>query len=167
MARRPGQIVDEQKQLEKMEKMKSLANGYRDVEPIEDAEEAVSQQKLASLRDLVFLGRLTEKKEIGGFIFDIQSLTVAEQKSMMKRVMKADDEERLLGIRPIILSYAIRAVNGVPLDELCEDETITSVEDRRISVISGLQASLAEKLHKAYDNLIEEAEGDGAEGVKK
>ena len=62
--------------------------------------------------------------------------------------------QRMLEIKPLTLSYAVTSVNGVPLEDLCKDESIKDVAEKRLHVMMSLQSVLLEKLYKEFDELV-------------
>tara|TARA_Y100000034_G_scaffold117385_1_gene156757 strand:+ start:1827 stop:2315 length:489 start_codon:yes stop_codon:yes gene_type:complete len=112
---------------------------------------------LSNLKDLIFLGRLQKEVEIGGYNFFLTTLTTKEQKTVMQKIMIVDDVTRLLDAKPVTLAFALKTVNDVNLEDICEDEDLEDSFDKRISVIMSLQVGLIESLFKAYEELIEES----------
>jgi hypothetical protein len=110
--------------------------------------------ELGDLRDLIFLGKLKETVEIGGYSFVISTLSASEQRDIMKDVMSGDAADRILDIKPMAVSYAVETVNEVPLEDLCDDKSIKSKKERRLNVILNMQSILVEKLYQVYDNLV-------------
>ena len=110
---------------------------------------------LDDLKSLIYLGRLVKTIEIGGFSFEITTLTTSQQKDVMRTIMTdGDATERMLDIKPLTMSYSVTSVNGVDLESLCKDSSLTRVEDRRLDVIMNLQSVLLEKLYREYDELV-------------
>ena len=124
---------------------------------------------LSDLKSLIYLGRLEKTVKIGGFSFNITTLTTSQQKDVMSSIMSdGNATERMLDIKPLTMSYAVLSVNGVGLETLCTDESITSVEDRRLDVMMSLQSVLLEKLYREYDKLVTRSGKDiGIEDLKE
>lgn len=120
----------------------------------DDSEDGVSMLGLDDLRDLIFLGKLRETVDISGYKFVVTTLTAAQQKEIMVRVMQFDQVERILDIKPISIAYVLETVNGVPLEELCEDDSLESDVDRRFSVVMSMQSVVVEKLYQTYEKLV-------------
>jgi len=107
------------------------------------------------LKSLIFLGRLTKTVKIGGFSFAISTLTTSQQRDVMSSIMAdGDATQRMLDIKPLTMSYSVTSVNGVDLETLCEDSSITNMQDRRLDVMMNLQSVLLEKLYREYDELV-------------
>jgi len=110
---------------------------------------------LSDLKSLIFLGRLTKIVKIEGFSFEISTLTTSQQRDVMSTIMSdGDATQRMLDIKPLTMAYSVTSVNGVDLETLCEDSSITNVQDRRLNVMMNLQSVLLEKLYREYDELV-------------
>jgi len=124
---------------------------------------------LSDLKSLIYLGRLEKTVEIGGFQFQITTLTTSQQRDVMSSIMtEGNTTERMLDIKPLTMSYAILSVNGVDVETLCDDESITDVQRRRLYVVMNLQSVLLEKLYREYDELVTRSGKDvGIEDLKE
>jgi len=128
------------------------------IEKIETQEERVS----GSLRDLIFLGRVTSTVEIQGYIFELQTLNTKQQKDIYAELMLGDDP-RLTEIKPIILSRSITSINGENFEALSQAEGMTKIE-----IIGSWQFSLIDRLYAEYESMVEKSNSAvGAETVKK
>jgi hypothetical protein len=131
-------------------------------------EKKVDSLSLDNLRDLIFLGRLREHIDIAGFRFVVSTLTARQQREIMQQVMTFDQVNRILDIKPVTMSYAIETINGVPLEELCNDDDIEDTSERKLSVIYNMQASVVEKVYQVYEKLVQEANTEiGLEALKE
>ena len=74
--------------------------------------------------------------------------------------MKSDVEERLLEVKPRTLAHAVLSVNGVPLEELCNDDSISGDGDKRLAVVTSWQSVLVERLFNEYQELVEQTNKD-------
>ena len=72
---------------------------------------------LKNLRDLIFLGRLRETVDIAGYSFVVSTLSASQQRDVMRTVMKGDQMDRILDIKPLTVSNVIETINGVPLED--------------------------------------------------
>ena len=124
---------------------------------------------LEDLRSLIFLGRLTETVKVGGFVFEVSTLTASQQRDVMSTIMTAGDAtQKMLDIKPLTMAYAVRTVNNVDLETLCEDDSLTDTIDRRLNVMMNLQSVLVEKLYQEYDKLVLRSGKDiGIEDLKE
>jgi hypothetical protein len=176
MARRTGHIATNMPPMDpKMAKL--LNSGNLDEEEDDVVDEGVDDVKqtgksgvlsLANLRDLLYVGKLKKEVNIAGFQFVVTTLSTRQQKDLVQKIMKADQDDRILDLKPITLSYAIESVNGSSLDLLCDDPSIKDPSDKRISVLFQFQTSLVEKLFKVYEELIESSNKEvGLEEIKK
>ena len=111
---------------------------------------------LDDLKDLIFLGKLSQKVKVGNFSFEISTLTTSQQKEVMSSIMSDNSNatQRMLEIKPLTLSYAVTSVNGVPLENLCKAESKKDVAEKRLHVMMSLQSVLLEKLYKEFDELV-------------
>jgi hypothetical protein len=150
MARRTAKITRPEESNEENIEIERVEDG--DLQGEDDSETLLN---LGNLRDLVFLGRLKEVVDIEGFKFVVTTLSTQQQVDIMHQVMKTDATDRILDIKPITVSYVIDSINGVPLEEICDDDSITNVEDRRLSVVYGLQSLVVERLYQVYEKLVE------------
>ena len=134
----------------------------------ETSEEVQNIISLDNLKDVLLLGKLTEKVQIGGFIFEISTISTKEQKEIINKVMSMQVENKMFDIRPATLSYALKTINGVNIEALCNDDKILDPSDRRLDVIQNLQTNLVERLFKTYEKLLEESNRQiGLEDIKK
>ena len=112
---------------------------------------------LSNLKDLIFLGRLQKEVVVGGYKFFLTTLNTKEQRTVMQKIMVVDDVTRLLDAKPVTLAYALKTINDVNLEDICEDEELEDSFAKRISVIMSLQVGLIESLFKSYEELIEKS----------
>jgi len=150
MARRTAKITRPEENDEENIEIERVEDS--DLQGEDDRETLLS---LGNLRDLVFLGRLKEIVDIEGFKFVVTTLSTKQQVDIMHQVMKSDVADRILDIKPITVSYVIESINGVPLEEICDDDSITDEEERRLSVVYGLQSLIVERLYQVYEKLVE------------
>ena len=110
---------------------------------------------LDDLKSLIYLGCLTESVTVGNYKFDVSTLTTAEQRDVMKRIMAdGNATERMLDIKPLTMAYATKTVNGVPLESLSSLPEDTPPTERRLDVMMQLQSVVIERLYQVYDNLV-------------
>jgi hypothetical protein len=151
---RPEDNVEEEMEVERVE------GNFQD-------DSANAMLNLDNLRDLVFLGKLTETVNIAGFKFVVTTLSASQQRDIMHEVMSADQNQRLLDVKPITVSYVIDTINGVPLESLCEDDNLTDEFDRRLNVVMSMQASVVERVYQVYEGLVRSSNKEiGLEDLK-
>ena len=148
MPRRTGKINSPD-----IEKIEAVEPEVEHTNQEEDQEEGQSMLNLKNMKELVFLGKLRETLDIGGFKFVVSTLTASQQRDIMRSIMRIDDADRILDLKLVTVSYAVETINGLPVEEFCEDESITSVEDKRVNVVGSFQAALLEKLYQTYERL--------------
>ena len=145
MPRRTAKISPSDLELEKEENMSEQNEEAKDIDVL----------ALKDLKSLIYLGRLSETLNIDGFSFEISTLTTAQQRDVMTSIMSDENTtQRMLDIKPLTLSYSIRSINGVKLEDICDDDSITELESRRLNVVMSLQSTLVERLYVEYDNLV-------------
>lgn len=129
------------------------------------------KKPISELKDLVLFGKVEEEVYLGGYKFLLSTLKGREQRELLKKLLKLDNEERLMHIKEFTLSYALKSINSVPLEDLYDDGETNDVFQKRVSVISDMQASLVEKLFEKYDKLVGKAnevlDNDGVGGAVK
>ena len=152
-------------------KMARLLNPQEFDESDEEQDEEPPKKDVLSLSDLknlIYVGRLKKVVEISGFEFVVTTLSTRQQKDLVQRVMRTGQDDRILELKPITLSYAIESINGAPLESLCDDPSIKDPSERRMYVIFELQATLLERLFQVYEELISASNKEvGLEEVKK
>ena len=137
------------------------ASQNNDSETIEKIE-GENNQLSGSLRDLIFLGRVTSTVNIQGHTFELQTLNTKQQKDIYAELMLGEDP-RLTEIKPIVLSRSIVSINGANLSELAESEGVEILD-----VIGSWQFSLIDRLYTEYENMVEASNNEvGVETVKK
>lgn len=134
-----------------MSKTPVSLNSNNDV-PAKDDEK---KMKIKSLKELIFLGRIDRSVVCGDFTFNLRSITVEDQKNMVIKIMKMPEEERLINAKIVSLAFSVYKINGVPTEEYSEAEG-TPI-DKKIDVLSNLQASVINKLFKNYEEILEES----------
>jgi hypothetical protein len=142
-----------------------------EIEPVEDddiqEEKNENMLDLKDLKNLVFLGKLREIIDIAGYKFVVSTLTTKQQKEIMQTIMQFDKVDRLLDLKPVTVSYSVESVNGVSLEDLCEDDELEDIRDKKLAVILSLQSSVVERLYQVYEGLVKTSNKEiGLEGLK-
>lgn len=123
---------------------------------------------LKTLKDLIYLGRVERKVDISGNIFLLRSITAEDQKEMVFKILRLPEDARILYAKIISVACSVEKINGVPLENLAEDESLTETLDKKISVIKNLQVSVVNKLFKNYEEILEESNSEvNIEDIKK
>lgn len=123
----------------------------------EMVEEEHFEPASSEIRNLVLFGRIIEDFKIGGYTFKLSTLSNRQQKDIVKRLVKLDNEERLTNIKTFTLSEAIISVNGVDLIDLYEGNQKLSPEEKKHEIISDFQSGLVEKLFSKYEKMVEKS----------
>lgn len=145
MPRRTATVTPSDNQLEKEEINSEHESGSN----------ADSVLALDDLRSLIFLGSLTQTVKIGGFSFEVSTLTTSQQRDVMKDIMShGDATERMLDIKPLTMAYSVKSINGVPLEDLCDDPAKKTITEKRLDVMMQMQTVVVERLYQVYDDLV-------------
>jgi hypothetical protein len=76
--------------------------------------------------------------------------------------------DRILDIKPVTVSYVIETINGVPIEDLCEDDSLEDLIERKLAVVMNMQSSVMERVYQAYDKLVETSNEEiGLENLKE
>ena len=123
-------------------------------------QETVEEEKisLSNLKDLVYLGSCQKVVKLGGYSFKMKTLTAAEQKALLSRIMNAQDAGSLLDAKPVTLAFSVSEINGVPIHEIYEgdegDEDLSDI-DKAINLFAEMQVSVIDALFRQYESLLE------------
>ena len=117
-----------------------------------------SEEQKKVLESLIFMGRHTKNIEIADHKFEISTLTHKEHNNIVKELMTFGDAADLFTIRILTLAYAIRSIDGIPLGDFDIGGEFESEYHKRTTIVDSLQLALVEKLHDAYEEMVEEAE---------
>lgn len=140
----------------------SVNHSSQQEEPTIEKIENEDSQMSKSLKDLIFLGRITSVVKIQGYEFELQTLNTKQQKDIYAELMLGDDP-RLTEIKPIVLSRSIKSINGRDFNEVAESEGMSAMD-----IITSWQFSLIDRLYAEYENMVQESnDAVGVEAVKK
>jgi len=146
----------------RMEEMQKLIN------PEEEPESPSDSRKIPDLKNLILLGKLTERVNIGGFLFTISTLSAQENANVIRALMKAEEMDRVLLSKAIAISFAVKEINSVPLSDLSAEHDGEEEAQRNLAFILDMQATLVEKIFVEYEKLVEKSgEEVGFDIVKK
>lgn len=120
------------------------------------------KQELKTLKDLIFLGRIEKKINISGFEIGLKSLTIQDNKYIIEKILLSDNASKFVDAKILSIVTHINTINEVPVENLCEDESIANPMDRKLNVVSSFQLSLIEKLYE-FCNKIDEESGKEVE----
>lgn len=140
-----------------------------------DSEGTQSTQDLRDLKELLYEGFLTKEVKVRGFNMKIRTITGEEQTIAFDRVRRYDDFARISQIRIEILTFAVEAVNGEPLEVLYKspsdpalanaDKDITAIEKKR-SVLKKLSHSVLNDIFAEYTIISDEAQKTEDKGIE-
>lgn len=133
----------------------------------EEVEDSSASAGLRDLRELIFLGRVMDEIKIDGFSFEMSTLTSKEKRDLVISLSKVSGGGVAAHLRTEALSFALKKVNGVPLEELYEfyggSDEEADVLDKKRFILENMQASLVEKLFEKYEALVEQSESSYSE----
>lgn len=140
-------------------------------EKIAEAKPKAKTKAPMELRDLVLFGRIIEDYKIGGYTIKLSTLTNRQQKDLLSKLLKLNNEERLMSVKTATLAEAIISINEVPLTELYQGQEDLTDSEKRNEVVSDLQSNLVEKLFIKYEDMVTKSnklfeEGDLGEEIK-
>jgi hypothetical protein len=132
-------------------------NKVKELNESEVAEETI-KESIPEVRQLVLFGKIVEDFTIGDYRFKISTLSNRQQKSLVKRLMKLDSEERIADIKVVTLTEAVVSINELPLENYFSyspsgDNKFT-IDEIRYEVISELQSGLVSRLFDFYESLV-------------
>jgi hypothetical protein len=123
---------------------------FNEVEPIEEQKESIPE-----VRHLVLFGKIVEDLIVSGYKIRVSTLSNRQQKSLVKKLMKLDSEDRIADVKVMTLTEAVVSINELPLEDYySEENSDLNVEQKRYEVISDLQSSLVNKLFDFYESLV-------------
>ena len=142
---------------EKLAQMASMLrdNPEADLTPVTQPEAPVMGPQ--DLEQLIFLGYIEDSKTIAGFKFDVRTLAGKEQNEVWLSVSFLNNETKFFVIKPAVLSRAIVAINGRPLDIMYKGKDFRDLtaEQRCLRVIETWQQPLIDELYEFYTELLE------------
>jgi hypothetical protein len=144
------------------EMLEGAAGAIEKLKEMEEAEAAPAEeeapQSISELRDLLFFGKITEKVQIGGFIFELTSLTNKQHNNLIAKLLKLGEEDRILHIKTYTLAESMQSINGVPVAEILDIPDMDPF-DAKLKIISELQSTLVEKLFDEYERINRTSDG--------
>jgi hypothetical protein len=123
-------------------------------------EQPVAQKEARkSIRDLIFLGKVERVININGFAVKLKSLTVSDNKALITKILQLNDSStKFVEAKVLSIAMHLQSIDDTPIENLCEDDSIKDVLDRKCSVVSSLQLSFLERLHQICSEI--DAESD-------
>jgi len=140
----------------RMAKMNELMNDdFPQEEPVEP--QRVETLAPGDLEQLIFLGCIEDSKDIGGYKFDMRTLTGKEQNDVWVSVSFLNNETKFFVVKIAFLARAIMAVNGRALDMLYTGKDFRDLtkEGRCVRVIESWQESLVTELYNFYSEMVD------------
>jgi hypothetical protein len=111
------------------------------------------------IQKLVFLGRNESPVEIDGVTFVLGSLSEGQTRDMVSALFKLDDAERVSLTKSVAVATSLVSIDGIDIDIICEGAEVEgSAIEKRISIVSKMQASIVSKLFKRFEEINSESE---------
>jgi hypothetical protein len=133
-------------------------------------EQPVAQKEARkSIRDLIFLGKVERVININGFAVKLKSLTVSDNKALITKILQLNDSStKFVEAKVLSIAMHLQSIDDTPIENLCEDDSIKDVLDRKCSVVSSLQLSFLERLHQICSEIDAESDKEiEIEEIKK
>ena len=133
----------------------------------EEVKKAIRNSKKSNslddmLNDLIYLGMAKKNIDISGFSFEIKTLTEEENREIVERLLRIDEDRRLVCVKAMTLSKAITKINDYSFKELAsahitddskkKDEI--ELEIAKNEIILKLQSSVTDRLFTEYEALL-------------
>lgn len=143
-------------------KMTGIAGALEKVNEMKAEDERIEaspkpKQHFSSLKDLLVFGKVTETIDLNGISITLSTLTNKQQKNLVTRLMKLENEDRLLNAKTFTLGEAVISINGINLEELCDSDLDLSIEQKKVEVISEMQFTLVDLLYDKYEELVKKS----------
>ena len=125
---------------------------------------------MEDMKQLLFLGKISREVKIGDYIFKIESLTEERQRSLINKIMKMSDQEKVTYAKVYSVCEAVTHVNEYSIDLICEElyGEHEDVDLRKVLFFGQLQAFIIDKIFLEYEKLLDESrDAVGYEEVKK
>lgn len=124
------------------------------------------------LEDLIFLGKVNHKVTIDKFTFELKTLTEEENKTIVERLLRIPESQRITCVKSMTLSTSIIKINDLSFDAMAETalEAPFSADDlyiKKNEIILSLQSSVTDKLFKEYESLVLNAKSSIESGEVK
>ncbi len=133
-------------------------------------EQPVAQKEARkSIRDLIFLGKVERVININGFAVKLKSLTVSDNKALITKILQLNDSStKFVEAKVLSIAMHLQSIDDTPIENLCEDDSIKDVLDRKCSVVSSLQLSFLERLYQICSEIDAESDKEiEIEEIKK
>jgi hypothetical protein len=128
-------------------------NVFNNLDASAEESKIADEPRMANFKDLVFLGKLTKRVQIAGWNFDIHTMDVQEQRSLLTEILKLPPEDRLLYSKPYTIWMVLDFINDAPIDVAAKAAGFESA----IEFICSWQDLLIDKLFGEYESLAKES----------
>jgi len=128
--------------------------GEDDLDSNQEVEERVKAP--SALKDLVLFGKVEEEVSVGGFTFKMSTLTNREQQTLVKELVKLEDEERLMNVKMFTLAMSITSVNGSPISHFVSSDSESEFM-LAVSLLNEMQSNLVNHLYDQYELIVQKS----------
>ncbi len=111
--------------------------------------------KALNLEDLTFLGRITDKFPIGGFEFEMATLTAGENETaLLNTGVSSPEDIRAMGSLPYyVLAYSVKSINGITLGNIAANHDGDTTYEKKVAYLKTLQQTVISALMEHYSKL--------------
>lgn len=115
-------------------------------------------EELGDLKDLIFLGKVNTFVEIGGYKFEVATLTNSEKREVIK-ILAGKGKQMAAYVQTCTLAMAIKTINGTPLYEAYKPKGHEEMSDYEICVafVDTWQSGLVNRLFNEYEKINDHA----------
>lgn len=122
----------------------------------QSAPSSLQQPLEADLSLLVTRGRIEDETTVGGFKFQLRTLTSKDNAEAMASVSYVtDDWSRFSHMTIAVLARSIVNVNGIPLENLYQGQEELTALQKREEIVGGWQQGMVGQLFDKYSDMIE------------
>lgn len=147
-------------------------------EPEDDTPPAPTTPKRqiqTDLRQLALTGRVKEEVYVGGYVFEMRTLTHKENDEAAAALTSTSNEIQRMGeLQRAILARATQTVNGVRLEALYEEEPNRGRKERQLSVVEKKEAIIGSwqqtfvlEMMVKYNELLEKSQKSFADSTEE
>lgn len=117
-------------------------------------------------KELMSLGSTSVTVEIGGFSFELSTLTEKESKELIASLLSYDETDRIISSKSNSVAMSLKKVNGQSFDDIVMEsdfipEDLVNLSAKKMFFIGSLQAKVVDLLFEKYselNNLLAEEE---------
>jgi len=120
------------------------------------------------IEKLIFMGRNEEVVEIEGVSFTLTSLSESQNKELLDRIFSLTESERLSHSKSIAVACSLTKINEYDISTFSKEVEEGDTElDKRLVLVSKMQASVVSKLYAAFEKMnIKPDANEASEQIK-